>query len=152
MEVSKGDVVVVTMVLKVGALAGAVALMTGCASDHPTDADLVSSLPPNASAASSAQSESLPPGLLGCWSGAAILTLDDCIVGEECERLERVDDNKEHCWYTLTSLGREANGYGFKTSGGNSFGCGWSPWAMGPWSWSSRRTIPSWSSSREARR
>jgi hypothetical protein len=71
----------------------------------------------------------------GTWStattgeGSAALTLGTCAVGEDCGRLDRIDDNGEHCTYALTYGSGDATGFRLETGKGNSFGCAWSGWA-----------------------
>jgi hypothetical protein len=73
-----------------------------------------------------------PTELEGTWSaGSTTVTLAGCAVGEECGRLDRVDDNGEQCFYTLEYRSADAEGLSLVTSGGNSFGCGYSPWSGG---------------------
>jgi hypothetical protein len=73
---------------------------------------------------------SLPPDLQGTWSaGETTVTLDDCAAGEECGRLERIDENGEHCFYTLSYIDEDAIGFNLQTGKGHSFGCAWSGWS-----------------------
>lgn len=76
--------------------------------------------------------DSLPTELQGTWSGGSTtVILGPCAIGEECGRLERIDDNREHCLYRLAYRSGDAEGFTLETGLGNSFGCAWSPWSKG---------------------
>jgi hypothetical protein len=78
---------------------------------------------------------SLPSWLVGGWSTAgtepATLTMHACVVGQDCGTFTRIDDNNEHCVYSLEYRGPASDGFAFQSGIGNSFGCGWSTWAAG---------------------
>lgn len=78
----------------------------------------------------------LPDAMVGTWMSTQfnnyplLMTLHDCAAGETCGVLERVDDNGEHCIYSLEYESTAPGGINVTTSNGNSFGCAWSGWSM----------------------
>lgn len=106
----------------------------------PRDPAVVTVPSPSASPAPSATRDtspilSLPLEMQGTWSTAttgeesAALTLGSCAVGEDCGRLDRIDDNGEHCTYGLVYGSGGADGFRLETGKGTTFGCAWSGWA-----------------------
>ena len=57
------------------------------------------------------------------------LTLGSCTSDRDCGRLEIVWDVGEPCAYSLAYDSDSSEGVNLRTTSGDSFACGWSPWS-----------------------